>query len=263
MYRYVPHLSIRVCALGLVACATAHANPAILHAPDWKITFPVAGPKGTALEVRNPEFAACLQDHCTFPDSLNTYFYQTGEGLVFHTEYTGVTTSSNTKYSRTELREMRGSEEANWTLPETGLLEARLKIAALEGGADKTIFMQIHGKAPESQPLLKCIWEKGSIRLLTKSGPKLKDLSRKQRYVGIGTNEWFTCAIKVNRDALEIRINENLVETFGRDVLDCWPEGNTYYFKAGNYLQNNTPGAKATVVFSSIAVSHAGTGQKP
>lgn len=38
------------------------------------------------------------------------------------------------------------------------------KITSIDSGATKLTFMHIHGKAPESEPLLKCIWEKGSIR---------------------------------------------------------------------------------------------------
>lgn len=223
-----------------------------MNGADWKITFPVAGAKGNALEVGNPEFSSYLQNDCTFPDGLNNYFFCTSEGLVFRTEYTGVTTSSSTGYSRTELREMKGDEEANWTLTGSRSLDARLKVAALEGGANKVIFLQIHGKAPASEPLLKCIWEKDYIRLLTKSGTKLKDLRRQQRYTRIGLDEWFTCSIKVNPDALTIHINGELIETFGRDVLDSWPAENTYYFKAGNYLQDDSPGAASTLVFSSI-----------
>lgn len=219
---------------------------------DWKITFPVAGPKGDALEMLNPDFSACLQQECTFPDGLDKYLYRSAEGFVFRTEYTSVTTSSDTDYSRTELREMSGSLEANWTLTDSRSLEARLKITELEGGANKIIFMQIHGKAPESKPLLKCIWEKGSIRLITKTGTKLKNLSRQQRYINVGMDEWFTCSVKVHHDAITIQINGETVESYGRDVLDFWPAENTYYFKTGNYLQHDTPGAAATVIFSSI-----------
>ncbi len=233
----------------------AAPRPAVLNAADWKITFPVAGEKGNALEMKNPDFSACISNDCTFPENLAPYVYPVSGGVAFHTEYTGVTTSSKTKYSRTELREMNGNTEAGWTLDEERTMNARLKIAALAGGADKLFFMQIHGMDPASEPLLKCIWEKGYIRLLTKSGPRLKDFSRQPKYTAVGLDEWFTCSIHVDREALSIKINGETIETYGRDVLDSWPEGNTYYFKAGNYLQNNTPGASSTVVFSSLAIT--------
>ncbi len=243
---------VRILVVAGMMVSAARATAAVMNGADWKSTLPVAGPKGDALEMLNPGFSACLQQECTFPDGLNKFFYRTSEGLVFRTECTGVTTSSETDYSRTELREMNGSTEANWTLADSRSLEARLKISALEGGTDKIIFMQIHGKAPESQPLLKCVWERGSIRLLTKTGAKLKDLSRRQRSAHIGIGEWFTCSIKANQNALTIQINGETVESYGRDGLDSWPAENTCHFKVGNYLQDSTPGAAAVVVYSSI-----------
>jgi hypothetical protein len=120
--------------------------------------------------------------------------------------------------------------------------------------------MQIHGKAPESKPLLKCIWEKGWIRFLTKSGEKLNDYSRQNKYVEIGLNEWFSCSVKADRKSLRIQINGITVESFGSEVLDFWPENNTYYFKAGNYLQDDRAGTGATVIFSSVSVSHSTNG---
>ncbi len=231
-----------------------------INGSDWKITFPVEGQNGSALEILNPDFSQYLNHDCTLPDDLNRYFYLTREGLAFFAEYTGVTTSSRTKYSRTELREMRGSKEGNWTLSEGGALNARLKVENLKGSANKIIFMQIHGKAPESKPLLKCIWEKGWIRFLTKSGEKLNDYSRQNKYVEIGLNEWFSCSVKADRKSLRIQINGITVESFGSEVLDFWPENNTYYFKAGNYLQDDRAGTGATVIFSSVSVSHSTNG---
>jgi hypothetical protein len=229
----------------------------VLDGAAWKITFPAKGPKGNALEISNPEFSTYLKRPEGFPEDLRRFFHRSKEGLVFVTEYTGVTTSSRTKYSRTELREMSGGDDHDWTLDKGGRLTCKLKIADLEGGANKIIFMQIHGKAPESKPLLKCIWEKGRLRLLTKGGKGLKDIRKKQSYVEIPPHQWFTCAIRVNRKALEIQIDGKTIETYTADeVLDFWPDGNTYYFKAGNYLQHDKPGTKATVVFASIDVSH-------
>jgi len=243
-------------AAGLTCAAQDKPKP-VVDGTKWKITFPTKSPKGNALEIRNPEFSRRLKSAAGFPDDLNKYFRRTEEGLVFHAEYTGVTTSSATKYSRTELREMSGPDEHNWTLDKPGRLTCKLKIAKLEGGANKLFFMQIHGKRPKSKPLIKCIWEKGRIRLLTKGGKNLKDLKRKSHYANVPVDQWFTCTIRISREALSVSVNGKTVETYAADeVLKFWPKDNTYYFKAGNYLQHNTPGAKATVVFASIDVSH-------
>lgn len=252
----VTTLTLFLSAIPSLKAQTNTSAGQVIDSDAWKITFPVKNSKGNALEILNPEFSRYVKDEVSFPSPLNKYFYKTNEGLVFFTEYTGATTSSGTKYSRTELREMRGREQNNWTLAEGGSLQARLKVMDLQGDANKVIFMQIHGRAPESKPLLKCIWEKGNIRLLTKTGAKLKDLKRKQKYVDVGQDNWFTCAINVNSNTINILVNGKTIESFGPEVLGSWPKNNTYYFKAGNYLQHDQPGAGAKLVFSSIAVSH-------
>lgn len=241
---------------GVLQAGDPDAPPALLDGSSWKITFPAAGPNRNALEIRNPEFSEILGGKRALPAGLERYFRVTRDALVFTTPYTGVTTSSGTKYSRTELREMSGAEENNWTLETGGSLECRLKVSGLKGGASKIIFMQIHGKAPESKPLLKCVWEKGYVRLLTKSGPKLKEFSRKSKYTRVGEDRWFICSIRAGAEALSVEVDGEVVESFGRDILGSWPEDNTYYFKAGNYLQHDTEGAEATVTFSRIALSH-------
>ena len=251
--------SVFICtAIAFALNCTAKEDPKpVLDGAAWKITFPVKGPKGNALEISNPEFSKYFESPRGFPNNLSRFFHKSKERLVFLAEYTGITTSSKTKYSRTELREMSGRKEHDWILDKGGRLSCKLKVADLTGGANKIIFMQIHGKAPNSKPLLKCIWEKGRIRLLTKSGKKLNDFQRKKDYAYIPLNKWFTCTIKINRESLTIQINGKTVETYTADeVLKYWPKDNTYYFKAGNYLQHKKPGTKATVIFASIEVSH-------
>jgi len=254
---YKTSILILICATVATGARGQSERTPVLDARLWKITFPVQGPKGNALEIKNPEFTSFMEQPAGFPETLTKYFYRSEEGLVFAAEYTGVTTSAETKYSRTELREMNGAEENNWTIAGTSELRCRLKVTELGGGANKLFFMQIHGKRPKSKPLLKCIWEKGKIRLLTKTGEQLRDFKRKQDYAAVPLNEWFTCTIKINPQTLSIDVNGGTVETYtAEEVLNYWPKDNTYYFKVGNYLQHNTPGATSTVVFSSIEVSH-------
>ncbi len=229
----------------------------------WKITFPVSdkegdlsGGKGSAYEVKNPEFKTWGGNNALIPDGLKKYFYKNGTNWVFFTPYTGVTTSRKAKYSRTELREMKGSEQHNWPLSLGGILEGRLKIYGIKNKARKIFFMQIHAKSPVSKPLLKCIWEKTKIRLLTKKGKKLKDYQGKKSYGNVEEDTWFTFKIIANNDSLKIYLNNKLIEEYGHEILKSWPDNNTYYFKAGNYLQNKNEGAAAVMKFSSIKVSH-------
>ena len=167
----------------------------------------------------------------------------------------------NSEYCRTELREMRkgsGDDEFEWTLSEGGTLELRLKIGPLSGGAEKLIFAQIHGHRPESKPLLKCIWEKGHLRLLTKTGKKLKDHKERQRYLALPEGRWFTCRIEARADQVSVAVDGEVVERFQHRHLRFWPEGNTFYFKVGNYLQEKREGSAATVTISRISLGHVG-----
>ena len=224
----------------------------------WKITFPLENPlTGNALEVLNPEFSSYILGKENWPAELAQFTYTTNEGHAFKCIYMGVTTP-NTDFARTELREMIGADQHNWTLQTGGHLHGRLKITDLKNGANKLFFMQIHGKEPSDKPLLKCIWESGKIRLLTKSGERLVDYKKGNNgtYLSVG-EDWFTCTIDVDTIALTIKINDKIIETFGwQEVLQYWPTNNTYYFKAGNYLQHDSEGATATVIFSDLKVSH-------
>ncbi len=231
----------------------------IFDPTHWKITFPLENPEtGNALEVLNPDFTDYVLGNKAWPEELAKYFYTTNEGQAFKCEYSGVTTP-NTHYSRTELREMVGADQHNWTLQDGGHLHGRLKVGDFKEGANKLFFMQIHGKEPSDKPLLKCIWEKGVIRLITKSGERLTDYKKGNngKYNEIGEGEWFTCTIDVDTAKLIVKINDEIIETFDyEEVLQYWPSNNTYYFKAGNYLQDNTEGAAATVTYSELKVSH-------
>lgn len=224
----------------------------------WKITLPIPNAKGEALEVTNPEFSTYLADPGAIPEEHRRFFRREGEAFVFFCA-TGGATTKNSDYPRTELREMwgdTGDDEFEWTLEEGGVLEARVKIGPLVGGADKLVFLQIHGHEPEDRPLLKCLWEKGHLRLLTKSGEKLKDHQEKQRYVAIAEGRWFTCRIEAGAEEVTVAIDGEVVERFGREHLKFWPEGNTFYFKAGNYLQEKGEGMAATVSLSAVSVRH-------
>ena len=86
---------------------------------NWKITLPVDSKgrtSGTAKEVKNL---------IGYEDSR--FFYDAKDGaMVFKAGVDGATTSGS-KYARTELREMEGSDRADWKLSEGGTLTATLR----------------------------------------------------------------------------------------------------------------------------------------
>jgi hypothetical protein len=86
---------------------------------NWKITLPVDSKgktSGTAKEVKN---LIGYEDR---------FFYDAKDGaMIFKAGVDGATTSGS-KYARTELREMDGSDRATWKLSEGGTLTATLKV---------------------------------------------------------------------------------------------------------------------------------------
>lgn len=247
--------SFLICAL---LPAFGFAGEPGIDARSWKITFPVADTNGKALEVRNPEFSGYVSDPASIPEEHARFFRKEDGVYVFYCE-AGRATTENSRYSRTELREMggkTGENEYQWTLEEGGVMEVRFKIGSMEGGADKLMFAQIHGHRPESKPLLKCIWDKGYLRLLTKSGEELTDHEEKKRYLPLTKGKWYTCKVVASADEVSVAIDGEVVERFDRSVLGFWPEKNTYYFKTGNYLQEKDEGCAATVFISDAILKH-------
>lgn len=243
-------------SLTLAAC-TAAGEPTI-DSQRWKITLPLPDSRGQALEITNPQFARYVAAPSSIPEE-HARFFRVEDGTYIFYCTAGRATTANSEYSRTELREMRGDsgdDEFEWTLAEGGTLDFRFKIGPLAGGADKLIFAQIHGHHPESKPLLKCIWEKGHLRLLTKSGVKLKDHKERQRYLALAEGQWYTCGVVASADEVSVSIDGEIVEKFDQRHLRFWPEENTFYFKAGNYLQEKKVGSAATVSISHISVRH-------
>src|SRR5690242_13191892 len=86
---------------------------------NWKITLPVSSSgsnSGTATEITSLSHYESI------------YFYDAPDkAMVFKAHVDGATTSGS-KYARSELREMNGSDRAAWTLKQGGVMSATLKI---------------------------------------------------------------------------------------------------------------------------------------
>ena len=150
---------------------------------NWKVTLPIGNPT----EVSPPEILKYATNKTLAPffynDSING-------ALVFYT-YPGSTTT-NTSYSRTELREqmVAGSNSTNWTFAQGGNMKGTLAMDDISKDSDgdyhRAIIMQIHGRLTNAQrdligetdnnapPMLKIYWTDGKVRVKTKV---LKDLN--------------------------------------------------------------------------------------
>ena len=243
---------------------------------NWKVTLPIDDPK----EVSPPD----ILDYANHP-TLKEFMYNdsTDGSLVFYT-YPGSTTP-NSSYSRTELREQMvpGSNSVNWKFSDVGIMEGTLSVPEVSkdgGGKDhRIIIMQIHGRLSNAQrdligeddnnapPVLKIYWDKGKVRVKTKI---LKDKNVSDTEI-LRTSSWtddegynfptrvendkFTLRVEASYGKLSVTLNGVETKTYESEDLRRWDVFENY-FKAGNYLQTTDEGAFAKVKYYALEVSH-------
>src|SRR5688572_3447016 len=122
---------------------------------NWKLTIPVdssGGISGSAVEITK------------LTGYESAYFYDAPDGAMVFTVAADGATTSGSKYPRSELREMKGSEKAAWNLTEGGTMTATLKIDQVPktttGSPGKIIVGQIHGQDEE---LVRLYWDNGRM----------------------------------------------------------------------------------------------------
>lgn len=254
------------------------ANIDLTH---WKVTIPTARPDGKAMEISPPEIfdypnVKVLKEFM-YPDSSDG-------SIVFHA-YPGSTTA-NTKYSRTELREqmVSGSNSRNWTFKEGGRMKVKMAIDQVSkdqnGKEHKIIIAQIHGRLTNEQrdligqkdnnapPILKIYYDKGKIRVKTKvlknkNASDLEILDKKawtddKGYnfeTRVGKGEKFTLEVIVSDGRLEVRMNGWQKTVYKGKDIERWGVFENY-FKVGNYFQTRDEGASSKVKIYELSVSH-------
>ena len=253
------------------------ANIDLTH---WKVTIPTPRADGKAMEVSPPEIFDYANN-----EALKEFMYNdsTDGSIVFHA-YPGSTTA-NTKYSRTELREQMesGSNSRNWTFKEGGRMKVKMSVPQVSkdenGKYHKIIIAQIHGRLSNEQkkligqkdnnapPILKIYWHRGKIRVKTKvlKNPKATDLEILDKKAW-GDDEGYNFEIPVDKKifTLEIIVSEGRMEVvlngFQKAVykgidIDRWGIFENY-FKVGNYLQTRDKAAFGKVKIYELEVSH-------
>jgi hypothetical protein len=204
--------------------------------------------------------------------------------LVFYT-FPDVSTT-NSSYSRTELRELINPENAreNWTLLEGGEMRGRLKVDAISennGSSDdyhKVIVMQIHGiisiedmaihgfSSNNGPPLIKIYWKDGYVwchkkslidestdgdDLLETSNNTWTDIKVDLGYVGF---EAFDFRITATDAKIEVQLNDETPYIYEDVSLYKWPYEN--YFKAGNYLTSTDANAFSYIKYYNLNIAH-------
>ncbi|WP_298535673.1 polysaccharide lyase family 7 protein [uncultured Algibacter sp.] len=244
---------------------------------NWKVTLPIGSPT----EVLPPQILDYGNN-----DKLKPFFYNDSinGALVFYTYPESST--ANSSYSRTELRELMNPEDkgkTNWTFEQGGNMKGTLQMSDISkdknGKYHRSIIMQIHGRLTNAQrdligqkdnnapPILKIYWTDGKVRVKTKV---LKDLNASDIDV-LRTNSWgddegytfsqyvgfdkFTLEVKVEKNKMEVILNEQYVAVYNDIHMEKWGVFENY-FKAGNYLSTTDSEAFSKVKYYELKVSH-------
>jgi hypothetical protein len=205
---------------------------------NWKITLPTDASGNfarTAVEVKN------LSGY-----QNASYFYTGSDGaMVFRAPVEGATTSGS-RYARSELREMKGSERAAWKLAQGGVMSATLEVdtapTLFSGKVGRVVIGQVHGQDKE---LVRLYWESNTIYFKNDQaggGNKelrfdLKDAAGRKSNVSL--DERFSYSIKAKGDFLEVVVRaDGTVYKSQTRINDVW-DADKFYFKAGVYLGVN------------------------
>ena len=260
------------------------ATYADINFANWKVTLPVDENNNGSPDEYQP--SQLVNFGYQSLEAVMPYMYDdtSDTSLMFYT-FPDISTS-NSSYSRTELRELinPNSSSDNWTLLEGGEMVGRLKVASVsentQSGDDyhKVIVMQIHGIiSPEDMsvhgfssnngpPLIKIYWKDGYVwshkkslideatsgdDLLETSNNTWADIKVNLGYVG---NDAFDFRITASDAKIEVQLNTDTPHIYEDISLDKWPYQN--YFKAGNYLTTTDADAFSYVKYYNLTVTH-------
>ena len=165
------------------------------------------------------------------------YFFldEADHAMVFYCPDNGASTHGS-HFPRSELR-----TTAEWSFSGEHMLKATLAITQ-EPQSRSLIVGQIHGNG-EGTEALKIRWSKGDIVVGIKSSPG----NTEERYTlvrGIPSGERFSYTIAQSDHRVTVTVND-VSKSFDYD--HSWDNG-TVYFKAGNYLQDNSASGSAGMV---------------
>jgi len=250
----------------------------------WKVTLPISRPKdGKAQEVSPPEILNYASN-----EMLRPYMYNdsTDASIVFYA--TPGATTTNTKYSRSELREQMvpGSNNVNWTFAQGGRLYGKLSVPDISKDEEhskreyvRTMVMQIHGRLTNEQkeligasdnnapPILKIYWIDGKIQVKTKVVKRRKATDEEllhedawsddegytfNKTVG---NDPFTLEVIITDGRMTVILNDKEKAVYKGVDIERWGIFENY-FKAGNYLQSKDKDDYAFVKYYELEVSH-------
>lgn len=181
----------------------------------------------------------------------NQYYFYTDSSdgsMVMMDPQVGWTTSGS-QHPRTEMR-----ENATWLTGGTNVLDATVKVTKVP--SNTAIAQIFQGNGP-SKPLCELQYTSGgSVKLFLESTNQ-GGTSTTTPIVTVPVGTKFTYQLTLKGSTITVKVNDT-VKTF---TMDSSFNGETFYFKAGNYDQSATSGSPQTsagtvVKFYSLKITH-------
>ena len=204
----------------------------------------------------------------SFDNYSSEYFYydDSDSAFVFNTPVSAPKTV-NTKYARSELREMMGDDKTvNWDWNGRHCLDVEEAVTKIPANG-RVMVCQVHGIYPngDNGPVpLKVIYggNKKRLAITYKAHPQSYEDQKIYYFDEVELNQKFTISIQIIDGTGYVSISSNGIsqkyEYSYNPVTTGWIDFYNY-FKAGNYIQDcedNSENAGSTVKMYNINVTH-------
>lgn len=223
-------------AAGTPTPAPEPGNPAPARTPygllggDWYLTLPTGKP-GSPDTVRQPALGTYSSDWFRLND--------TGDGVVFTARCDGVTTK-NSKYPRSELRQMTGDQLAGWDNLGTGqTLTVEQAITAVPSAKPEVVAAQIHDADDDV-----CEVMLSGRALIVSYDDGERAVTLDPNYV-LGTR--YRLQIVAANGRVQVSYNGALKASLPLS-------GSGWYWKAGAYVQSNPSKGDAPTAVGQVVV---------
>lgn len=190
----------------------------------------------------------------------NEYFEVEPAGSLLFTAPVGGGTTTNAKYTRSELREMLdpGDRARNWTTTGRHLMRLRQEVL-LPPNSGRVVVFQIHAVQPDgasAPPLVKAQWQDGRMQFLV----KLRATGGEDQVYeapDVPLKRAYDASLEVRDGRLLMQINGARFEDDFVRRDPAWQKLR-FYFKAGNYPQDKdrADGNRSVVRIHELKVSH-------
>jgi hypothetical protein len=209
----------------------------VLDLCNWYLTLPT-GAAGDPDTVHQPDLATNNSAHFAVNDAR--------DGVVFTAPVDG-TTTRNSRYARSELREMNGAQEAAWSSTSgVHTLAVTQAVTRLPEAKPEAVTAQIHDG---SDDVVQIRLEGQRLLVQYDDGAQQVDLDP---HYALGTR--YTITLTAAEGRVQVRYND-------QPPIDLPLSGTGWYFKTGAYVQSNTttgdrPPASAQVVIYALTTTH-------